>query len=185
MKYLRIFFLFLIPTLFLLPSALPANPYCPDSYEKPFIYPIQGKIIKGFKEVYYDTEKSKYYRHTGIDISGDPGDRVAAAANGIVSYVGISPTGGRTVVIRHNSRIRTTYLNLQNIYVNNGDRIRQGAIIASLGASDDPSSVECHLHFGVIYNGTYLNPVQLLGIDYSSISRFLRMEYVIKDFMLY
>jgi murein DD-endopeptidase MepM/ murein hydrolase activator NlpD len=185
MKYLRIFIIFLILTLFLLPSPISAYPYGSDSYQKPFVYPINGKVIKGFREIYYDIEKSEFYRHTGIDISCKQGDRISAAGNGEVSYIGISPTGGRTVVIRHNSKIRTTYLNLQNIYVNKGDIIRQGDIIASAGGFDDPSSPECHLHFGVIYNGAYLDPVKLMEIDYSSISRFLIMEYIKKDFILY
>jgi murein DD-endopeptidase MepM/ murein hydrolase activator NlpD len=185
MKYLKIFIIFLIPLLFFIPSSISAYPYSSDSYQKPFIYPIKGKIIRGFREIYYDIEKSEFYRHTGIDILCNPGDKIAAAGNGEVSYIGISPTGGRTIVIRHNSKIRTTYLNLQNIYVNKGDTIIQGDIIASVGGLDDPSSEEYHLHFGVIYNGTYLDPVKLMEIDYSSISRFLIMEYIKKDFMLY
>jgi len=144
---------------------------------KPFIYPVNGKMLTGFREEYYDAEKEVMRMHTGIDIGGRPGEKVAASADGMVSYTGISPTGGLTVVIRHNIKIRTTYLNLSSIYVSRGDTVKQGDTIASMGADDDISSQDCHLHLGVIYENSYLDPKQLLDIDYSNISRYLRLLY--------
>lgn len=185
LKYLKIFIYIFLIALFSLPSYIFSYPSNSSEYKKPFIYPLQGKILIGFREEYFDIEKSIYYKHTGIDISGNPGEQVLAAGSGTVSYTGFSPIGGRTVVIRHNAMIRTTYLNLQSIYVSKGDNVAQGDIIASIGATDDPSCSEYHLHFGIIYNGVYLDPVQLLNIDYSSISRFLRLEYTQRDFKIY
>ena len=185
LKYLKIFIYIFLIALFFLPSYIFSYPYSPSEYKKPFIYPLQGEILIEFREEYFDIEKSAYRRHTGIDISGSPGERVMAAGNGTVSYTGFSPIGGRTVVIRHNTMIRTTYLNLQSIFVSKGDSVRQGDIIASIGALDDPSCGEYHLHFGIIYNNAYLDPVQLLDIDYYSISRSLKLEYMQRDFRIY
>lgn len=185
LKYLKAFICIFFIALFFLPSNIFTYPHSTAEYKKPFIYPLQGEILVGFREEYFDIEKSSYYKHTGIDISGSPGERVLAAGNGTVSYTGFSPTGGRTVVIRHNKMIRTTYLNLQNIYVSRGDSVLQGDIIASIGALDDPSCGEYHLHFGIIYDSAYLDPVQLLNIDYYSISRFLKLEYMQRDFRIY
>ncbi len=185
LKYLKTFIYILFIAFFFLPSYIFSSPDDPSGYKKPFVYPLHGEILIGFREGYFDIEKSAYYKHTGIDISGSPGERVMAAGNGTVSYTGFSPTGGRTIVIRHNTMIRTTYLNLQSIFVSKGDSVRQGDIIASIGALDDPSCGEYHLHFGIIYNNAYLDPVQLLNIDYYSISRFLRLEYVQRDYRIY
>lgn len=160
------------------PAAVLTYPDKDSSLRKPFIFPLYGNVMLGFREEYLDAEKQVYYRHTGIDISGSQGDRVSASGNGIIAYTGFSPTGGRTVVIKHNQNIRTTYLNLQSIYVSPGDIVKQGDIIASIGALDDPSCGHCHLHFGIIYMNKYLDPLQVLGIDYTSISRFLRLVYV-------
>jgi murein DD-endopeptidase MepM/ murein hydrolase activator NlpD len=151
---------------------------------RPFIYPLEGEIITNFREE-YPGPKNSIRKHTGIDIQGEPGTKVAASANGTVSYTGISPTGGLTVVIKHNQRIRTTYLNLAGIYIGRGDKVRQGDQIGFLGAYDDISSDTCHLHFAVIYENSYLDPIQLLEIDYSSISRFLKLIYIEKDFGIY
>lgn len=157
------------------------SPLYPD-YKIPFIMPLEGKTIVGFRQTYRDEEKGKDYKHTGIDIEGKYGQKVRAAGSGIVSYIGFSPIGGRTLVIKHNQKIRTTYLNLMNIYVSTGKYIRQGEVIASIGADDDPSSPGCHLHFGVIYDNKYLDPEDLLDIDYRNISKFIYLKYLPSDF---
>ncbi|MBN2073462.1 MAG: M23 family metallopeptidase [Actinobacteria bacterium] len=152
--------------------------------KRPFIIPLDGKIITSFRETYFDYKKNIFRKHTGIDIEGHPGQKVKASGNGVVSYTGFSPTGGRTVVIKHNEKIRTTYLNLSSIYVSRGEPVRQGEVIASIGAKDDPSNESSHLHFGVIYIDNYLDPEQLLKIDYGSISRFLKLKYIQHDFSI-
>lgn len=155
-----------------------------EDFKKPFILPLDGSIVTSFRETYFDYMKNVYRKHTGIDIEGHAGQKVKASGNGVVSYTGFSPTGGRTIVIRHNEKIRTTYLNLSGIYVSKGDSVRQGEVIASIGASDDSSGAGSHLHFGVIYIDSYLDPEQLLKIDYRSISRFLQLKYTPHDFSI-
>jgi len=102
-----------------------------------------------------------------------------------LSYIGFSPTGGRTIVIRHNEKIRTTYLNLLSIFVSCGDYVHQGDVIGSIGGNNDPSYLaESHLHFGVIYKGFYLDPEDLLKISYKNITSFVSLEYIENDFSL-
>jgi len=173
-----LFLLLFLCVLTILPSPVYSN------YRSPFIIPINGEVITGFRQSYWDESKQRFLKHTGIDIKGKFGQKVAAAGNGIVSYIGFSPIGGRTLVIKHNQKIRTTYLNLMQIYVPNGTYVKQGEIIASIGADDDPSSSHCHLHFGVIYDNKYLDPEDLLKIDYRSISKFLHLKYLPSDFKL-
>ncbi len=152
--------------------------------QKPFIWPIEDEVITGFREEYWDHDREIYRKHTGIDIKASPGTKVKASANGRVTYIGISPIGGLTVVLEHNEKIRTTYLNLLYVNVGRGEQVFQGQNIAVIGAQDDPSHTGTHLHFGVIYDGTYLNPEDLLGIDYASISRFIYLDYLRNDYRL-
>jgi murein DD-endopeptidase MepM/ murein hydrolase activator NlpD len=70
------------------------------------------------------------------------------------------------------------------IYVSTGTYVKQGEIIAAIGTDDDPSNSQCHLHFGVIYDNKYLDPEDLLKIDYNSISKFLYLKYLPSDFKL-
>jgi murein DD-endopeptidase MepM/ murein hydrolase activator NlpD len=155
-----------------------------DSFKRPFIKPADGEIIVGFRQEYLDIEKNVKRKHTGIDIAGNPGDIIFAAGNGMISYCGISPIGGLTVVIKHNDKIRSTYLNLNSVCVGPGDKVKQGEKIGTIGSFDDPSSELCHLHFGIIYDEYYLDPEGVLGIDYSSISRFIVLKFSEGDYVI-
>lgn len=155
-----------------------------DSFRRPFIKPADGEIIVGFRQEYPDIEKNVKRKHTGIDISGNPGDMIFAAGNGVVSYCGISPIGGLTLVIKHNDKIRSTYLNLNSVCVSPGDKVKQGEKIGIIGSFDDPSSRLCHLHFGIIYDEYYLDPEDVLGIDYGSISRFIVLKFSEGDYVI-
>ena len=173
------FLLFLLLTLFIYISS---PPLAYSNIKSPFILPIDGEVITAFRQSYFYEDEQKQLKHTGIDISGKYGQKVTAAGNGVVSYCGFSPIGGRTLVIKHNQKIRTTYLNLMQIYVTTGTYIKQGDIIANIGAEDDPSNLQPHLHFGVIYESKYLDPEDLLRIDYRNISKFLILKYLPYDF---
>lgn len=153
-------------------KALQASP------SSPFISPLDGGFVVKFRQEYFDDNELVTRKHTGVDIAGKPGDKVRASGNGIITYTGFSNIGGRTVVIRHNDKIRSTYLNILDCFVTEGDMISQGDIIASIGADDDPSFKEPHLHFGIIYMDNYLDPEDILKIDYTSISRFISLEYI-------
>ena len=156
-----------------------------DIFNVPFIVPLNGNIDLKFRQDYFDINKKITRKHTGIDISGKFNQEVLASGNGTVIYIGFSPIGGRTIVIKHNEKIRTTYLNLLSIFVSEGDYVHQGDVIAAIGAEDDPSSFEdYHLHFGVIYNGFYLDPLDVLKISYKSISKYISLEYFENDFYL-
>ena len=156
-----------------------------DIFNVPFIVPLNGNIDLKFRQDYFDINKKITRKHTGIDISGKFNQEVLASGNGTVMYIGFSPIGGRTIVIKHNEKIRTTYLNLLSIFVSEGDYVHQGDVIAAIGAEDDPSSFkDYHLHFGVIYNGFYLDPSDVLKISYKSISKYISLEYFENDFYL-
>ena len=151
----------------------------------PFILPLDGETVLGFREEYLYNEKNTSRNHTGIDIRGEFNQSVFSSGDGTISYIGFSPTGGRTIVIKHNEKIRTTYLNLLSIFVSCGDYVHQGDVIGTIGGNDDPSYLgESHLHFGVIYNGLYLDPEDILKISYKNISSYVSLEYVENDFFL-
>jgi murein DD-endopeptidase MepM/ murein hydrolase activator NlpD len=150
----------------------------------PFMAPFSGEFAVKFRQEYYDEIELVTRKHTGVDIAGRPSDKIRAAGNGIVTYTGFSSIGGRTIVIKHNDKIRSTYLNILECFVSKGDILTRGDIIANIGADDDPSLKEPHLHFGIIYMDSYLDPEDVLDIDYTSISRFISLEYINPDISL-
>ncbi|MFH1584471.1 MAG: M23 family metallopeptidase [Actinomycetota bacterium] len=134
-----------------------------------------------FNEQYVDEETGEAHRHCGIDISGEKGDRVVASAPGKVFYVGYTPTGGKTISIVHLLDVKTTYLNLQDYHVSVGQEVKRGQIIGTIGAEDDPSSEEIHLHFGVIVNDHYVDPEKILNMDFNDLTKFISLTYTELD----
>jgi len=100
----------------------------------PFIYPVQGSIIRAYNPG----------RNEGIDINASAGTTVKAAADGTVAAITQNTNGAEIIVIRHTGNILTVYVNVENLTVSKDDRVAQGDGIASV-ASGSPSV----LHFEV------------------------------------
>ena len=96
--------------------------------------------------------------HRGIDIGCSSGSQVIAAADGSVCYTGYMGGGGITVMLDHGDGVFTVYHHLSAYSVKNGEKVKQGQVIAfsgNTGISTGP-----HLHFGVRVNGEYVDPLQ-------------------------
>lgn len=91
-------------------------------------WPANGKVIQGFSAA------SK-----GIDIGGNLGDSVLAAANGKVMYAGNGVRGlGNLVILNHDNGFITAYAHNKTLLVKTGQDVKQGSKIADLGQSDTP-----------------------------------------------
>ncbi|TGN41957.1 peptidoglycan DD-metalloendopeptidase family protein [Marinobacter confluentis] len=96
----------------------------------------------------------------GIDIAGNPGDSVRAAASGNVVYAGDGLLGyGNLVIVNHNEHYLSAYAHNRKVVVREGDNVKAGQKIAELGSSgtDRPK-----LHFEIRKNGNPVNPVPYL-----------------------
>lgn len=167
-------------SLILSPSLINGN-YILANERKPLIYPLEGKILVHFNEQYVDEDTGETHRHCGIDIAGNEGDRVIASAPGKVFYVGWTPTGGKTISICHLLNVKTTYLNLQDYHVSVGQEVKRGQVIGTIGAEDDISNEEVHLHFGVIVNNHYVDPEKILEMDFNDLTKYISLTYTELD----
>lgn len=112
-----------------------------------FYFPVPGHRI------------NQYYRygHRGIDIDGNTGDRIYAAAKGTVIYAGWKNNGGGYVVwISHGSGLYTTYNHLSAVLVHRGQAVARGQVVARMGATGFATG--SHLHFEVWKGGAPLWP---------------------------
>ncbi len=92
----------------------------------------------------------------GVDIAGNAGQSVVAAADGKVVYAGSGLRGyGNLVIVQHNSTFLTAYGHNQSLMVNEGQTVKRGQIIAKMGSTDAPRN---QLHFEVRQNGKPVNP---------------------------
>lgn len=94
--------------------------------------------------------------HNGTDYAAPVGTPVWAAGDGIVEKAGYNQFNGNYVYIRHTQQYMTKYLHLQRRMVNQGQRVKQGQTIGTLGATGRVTGP--HLHYEFLVNGTHKNP---------------------------
>ena len=96
----------------------------------------------------------------GIEIAGNMGDDVRAAAAGRVLYTGENVSGyGKLIIITHGPGAVTVYGHNSELLVNRGDNVTNGQVIAKMGNSDSDS---VNLLFEVRHNDRPVNPVEYL-----------------------
>lgn len=113
-------------------------------------WPAPGKVIETFDET----------RNKGIDIAGNDGDPVSAAADGEVVYVGSALRGyGNLVIVKHNEEFISAYAHNRQVIVKQGQAVKRGQRIAEFGRSD---AERTKLHFEIRRQGKPVDPLRYL-----------------------
>jgi murein DD-endopeptidase MepM/ murein hydrolase activator NlpD len=99
--------------------------------------------------------------HFGIDLEASYGAIVRAAAPGRVSAAGRHGGHGRLVRIEHVGGYTTCYAHLSQVLVSPGTWVRAGAPVGLAGNSG--RSTGPHLHFEILKDNVYMDPLPLLG----------------------
>lgn len=92
--------------------------------------------------------------HEGIDITAKHGTDVFAVYPGTVKIVNTSNSNLRFVIIEHtisSSKVYSVYVHLDEIYVSEGDSVKDTTRIATSGPPTN-STYGYHLHFGLTSN---------------------------------
>ncbi|SEG06991.1 Peptidase family M23 [Halpernia humi] len=98
--------------------------------------------------------------HNGADLKANY-EKVYSVMDGKVTASGWDPKGGGNYIkVKHSDSFVTAYLHLSEIYYKVGEFVKAGFIIAKSGNSGN--STGPHLHFSVIENGNYINPIRFL-----------------------
>jgi murein DD-endopeptidase MepM/ murein hydrolase activator NlpD len=97
--------------------------------------------------------------HTGVDWTNAVGTPILSAGNGSIIKAGWTAGYGRHVEIQHANGYVTTYSHLAGFArgVVEGAHVNQGQVIGYLG--DTGLSTGPHLHYEVIVNGRYVDPL--------------------------
>jgi len=98
--------------------------------------------------------------HSGLDIGANHGTAVGAAAGGRVTSAGWNGNYGYMVTIDHGGGLVTRYAHLSQINVSVGQSVSSGQIIGRVGATGRATGP--HLHFEVLANGSFRNPLNYL-----------------------
>lgn len=98
----------------------------------------------------------------GIDFGGTIGQPVVAAASGKVVYAGNGLRGyGNLIIVQHNQKYLTAYGNNQTIMVKEGQQVKRGQQIATMGNTD---AKRPQLHFELRENGHPQDPAKFLRL---------------------
>ncbi|MEG4836887.1 M23 family metallopeptidase [Microcoleus sp. B9-D4] len=132
--------------------------------------PNSGEIttIYGVRRYYNGVFAQDYY-HRGVDYAGAYGSPVVAPAAGRVSLVGRESQGfkihGNVVGIDHGQGVASILMHLARIDVKEGDVVKPGQVIGTLGSTG--ASTGPHLHWGLYVHGQAVDPVpwRLQGVE--------------------
>ncbi|MEF2244302.1 MULTISPECIES: M23 family metallopeptidase [unclassified Paenibacillus] len=129
----------------------------------PTLWPADSRKITSEFGIRKDpiTRRSTY--HSGIDLGGNRGDPIYAAAGGKVTISEREYPYGNYIAIDHGKGVSTRYLHLNKRLVEVGDTVTKGQIIGELGNTG--RSTGPHLHYEVIVNGVTVNPLPYMNED--------------------
>jgi len=99
-------------------------------------------------------------RHLGTDFVMKRGASVYAINDGVVLKAYLDPTYGKTVIIDHGARISSLYMHLDSILVQEGEKIKQGRRIGTLGKTGYASAE--HLHLSIKIDGESIDPLSFI-----------------------
>ena len=118
-----------------------------------WVLPAKGKILKPYSD---GNPGNK-----GVDIGGQLGEPVKAAAGGKVVYSGGGLINyGNLVIIKHDDHYLSAYGHNSKLRVGEGDLVVAGQQIADMGRSTDGTVM---LHFEIRYDGKPVNPQRYLS----------------------
>ena len=100
--------------------------------------------------------------HNGIDMACPQGTPIYATRAGTVTTASYQAGGaGYYVSINHGDGFSSIYMHMTNYVVSSGQSVAAGQLIGYVGSTG--VSTGPHLHFGVSYAGTYVNPMAYIG----------------------
>jgi hypothetical protein len=137
----------------------------PVSLAQAWSWPVDGPVLRPFS-----FDRAHPYaggQHRGIDIGAPTGTAVLAPTDGIVSFAGTVPGGGKTVSIQTASGLTATLVHLGSIGVTRGTQVQEGGAVGTVGPTGDVQGDEPFVYFGVRASGDpqgYVDPLTLLPL---------------------
>lgn len=133
----------------------------------PAIQPIGLRDVKRIGS-YFGIRTDPFYKvkkmHEGIDFTAPVGTPVYATGDGTITTAEYNNGGyGNIVKINHGYTYVTIYAHLSKIKVKNGQKVKRGEVIGTVGNTG--KSTAPHLHYEVRKGGKSVNPIYFFYND--------------------
>ena len=122
-------------------------------------WPTDGRIVVPFGAQVHPRFGTRTFRN-GVDIEAAEGTDVTAVYAGHVIYTGWFKGYGNLIILDHGSEYYTLYAHIAEIEVREGEDVRQGQRIGTVG--DTASLAGPRLYFEVRYQGKPQDPAEWL-----------------------
>ena len=129
-----------------------------------FIPPIDSVITSQFgkRRFINGTPRSP---HMALDLRGAVGTEIYAPMAGSVVMAETHFYGGNKIIIDHGGGLFTAYSHLDQFNVEEGQLVKQGAVIGFVGMTGRVTGP--HLHWEVYLNEERINPELLVDLEYA------------------
>ena len=117
------------------------------------LIPVLNIRASDLSDTYSDARGGAAQLHEAIDIMAPKGTSVQAAAPGVVEKLYSSQAGGKTIYIRSADRETIHYYAHLDQYaegLREGQQVRRGQRLGSVGSSGNASDQAPHLHFAIL-----------------------------------
>lgn len=126
-----------------------------------FEWPLEGPItgVFGSQRVYNGVPKRPHY---GVDVAAPTGTPVVAPVDGVITLANPDMFySGGTLMIDHGYGLSSSFLHLSRILVAVGDEVRQGQVVAEVGATGRVTGA--HLDWRMNWYDQRIDPQLLVG----------------------
>jgi murein DD-endopeptidase MepM/ murein hydrolase activator NlpD len=133
-------------------------------FKNKFIVPVENSIITGVYGSQRILNGKPKWPHYGLDFAAKEGTEVKAMLNGTVTMAekDLFYTGG-TLIFDHGHGISTLYMHMQKLFVKKGQKVKQGDIIGTVGATGRATGP--HLDVRLNWFGVRLDPATVLDLN--------------------
>ena len=133
-----------------------------DFFKDKFIIPVDDAIITGVYGSQRILNGKPKWPHYGLDFALKEGSPVKAMINGTVTLAepDLYYTGG-TLIFDHGHGISTLYMHLKEIFVKKGQKVEQGEVIGTVGATGRATGA--HLDVRLNWFDVRLDPATVLN----------------------
>lgn len=129
--------------------------------------PLTSAILKDYSAGTMVKSKTMndWRTHNGVDFTGEQGDEVHAVCGGTVKEILADSSWGNVIVVEHDNSCTARYCGMENVSVKEGERIARDDVIGTLGVIPCESADASHLHFEILKDGKYSDPVEALSMQ--------------------